>query len=129
MISIDYFPIIITGPRPLNTILVIKPYAVRRHLTKILKRTIQENFTIVAMKLTVLTKDQAKMLLSKADQQVKTLMRKYKLKNMLVTQVDNVQYVQKVTKFIITMKIRKCCYKTVYSLIKPALCVVNAMRN
>jgi len=52
-----------SGPRPFPTVLVIKPRAVRRHLTKILKKLTQEGFRLVALRLMVLTPAQAERLI------------------------------------------------------------------
>lgn len=54
---IVYF--IFTGPRLLTTVLLIKPFAVQRHLSKIFKRVLQEDFTIVAMRMLMLSPQQA----------------------------------------------------------------------
>ncbi len=48
--------------------MVIKPLAFRKHLSKILKRIAQENFTVVAARLAVITSDTAKDLVPKDDQ-------------------------------------------------------------
>ncbi|XP_071807042.1 dynein axonemal assembly factor 8-like [Asterias amurensis] len=58
----------LVGPRLLTTVMVIKPLAFRKHLSKILKRIAQENFTVVAARLTTITSDRAKELVPKDDQ-------------------------------------------------------------
>ena len=63
----------LTGPRLLTTVMVIKPLAFRKHLSKILKRIAQENFTVVAARLTTITSDRAKELVPKDDQKVWSL--------------------------------------------------------
>ncbi|KAJ8034916.1 Nucleoside diphosphate kinase 7 [Holothuria leucospilota] len=56
------FKTMLTGPRLLTTLLLIKPFAVNKYLSKILKRVLQEDFTIVAIKLLLLSPDQASVL-------------------------------------------------------------------
>ncbi|XP_052272728.1 dynein axonemal assembly factor 8-like isoform X2 [Dreissena polymorpha] len=53
------FEMMQSGPRPFPTFLLIKPRALHKHLTKILKKLAQENFCIVALKLLVLSREQA----------------------------------------------------------------------
>ncbi|XP_060589717.1 dynein axonemal assembly factor 8-like [Ruditapes philippinarum] len=57
------FEQMLSGPRPYSTFLVIKPRAFQRHLSKIFKKLAQENFKIVALKIQILTTDQAQRLL------------------------------------------------------------------
>lgn len=47
------------GPRPLTTVLVVKPDVVGRHLGKLMKKLRHEGFTLAALKLTVLTEELA----------------------------------------------------------------------
>ena len=60
------------GPRPITTILVAKPDVVARHLGKLLKKVGQEGFRVVGMRLTVLSRDEAKQLVPHEDAQVRT---------------------------------------------------------
>ncbi|KAJ8321417.1 hypothetical protein KUTeg_001030 [Tegillarca granosa] len=51
------FEIMQSGPRPLTTVLLIKPRAVKRHLPKILKKVVQESFHIIGLRLELLDKE------------------------------------------------------------------------
>lgn len=53
------FEIMQSGPRPLTTVLLIKPRAVKRHLPKILKKVVQESFHIIGLRLELLDKEAA----------------------------------------------------------------------
>ena len=54
---------ILTGPQPITSTLVVKPSAVRKHLTKILKKVKQEDFRIVGLRLQILDEELASSLL------------------------------------------------------------------
>ena len=56
------FDIMLSGPRPFTTFLVIKPRAFQRHLTKILKKLTQEGFRLVGLKLLVLDEGKAELI-------------------------------------------------------------------
>ncbi|XP_053408690.1 dynein axonemal assembly factor 8-like isoform X2 [Mercenaria mercenaria] len=56
------FEQMLSGPRPFTTFLVIKPRAFQRHLSKIFKKLAQESFKIVALKIQILTTEQAQRL-------------------------------------------------------------------
>jgi len=57
------FDIMQSGPRPITTFLVIKPRALKRHLTKILKKIIQEGFRIIGLELQTMDRQRATILL------------------------------------------------------------------
>ncbi|XP_077985176.1 dynein axonemal assembly factor 8-like [Glandiceps talaboti] len=57
----------LSGPRPLTTVAVIKPDALHRHLAKLLKRICQEGFSVIGMRLEVLSRDDAKVLVPAED--------------------------------------------------------------
>ena len=57
------FNVMTSGPQLLTTLLIIKPRAVKRHLSKIIKKIVQEGFKIVAMRLQTLTDDNIQYLL------------------------------------------------------------------
>ncbi|XP_070548273.1 dynein axonemal assembly factor 8-like [Ptychodera flava] len=67
------FDTMLSGPRPLTTLVVIKPDAFQRHLGKILKRICQESFNVVGMRLEVLSADEAKVLVPPCDVQNEVL--------------------------------------------------------
>ncbi|OWF38942.1 uncharacterized protein LOC110465662 [Mizuhopecten yessoensis] len=54
-------------PQPFTTFLLIKPRAVRRHLSKILKKIVQEKFHISALRQCVLDRGQAASLVDRTD--------------------------------------------------------------
>lgn len=47
------FDVMLSGPQPISTLLVIKPRAVKKHLTKILRKVMLEGFTVVGLRLGV----------------------------------------------------------------------------
>lgn len=49
------FEMMLAGPRPFTTFLIIKPRAFQKHVSKILKKLTQEGFVIVGLRLQVLT--------------------------------------------------------------------------
>lgn len=51
------FNVMTSGPQLITTALIIKPRAVKRHLSKIVKKIIQEGFKIVGMRLQILNKE------------------------------------------------------------------------
>lgn len=58
----DDIPIIsslLAGPNPLNTVCIIKPDAVPRHVGKVLKRLAREGFVVVNMRMDMLTEGDA----------------------------------------------------------------------
>ncbi|XP_071503369.1 dynein axonemal assembly factor 8-like [Diadema antillarum] len=61
LVEESIFKTMLAGPRPITTVLVIKPGALR-HLAKILKRISQEDFLVVALRLLSLSNRQAKAL-------------------------------------------------------------------
>lgn len=63
------FELMLSGPRPFTTFLIVKPRAFQKHVSKILKKLAQESFKIVGLKLTVLSKELAERLIH-ADVQV-----------------------------------------------------------
>ena len=58
------FELMLSGPRPITTFLIIKQRAFQKHLSKILKNLAQESFKIVGLKLTVLHEDVTRQLVS-----------------------------------------------------------------
>ena len=49
------FDTMLSGPRPITTILLIRPEAVRRHFSAVLRRVVQEGFHVVGLKLEALS--------------------------------------------------------------------------
>ena len=62
--------LLFTGVRPLTTVLVVKPDVVQKKLGKLLKRVTQEGFRVVALRLELLTKEQAACLVPLQDKEV-----------------------------------------------------------
>jgi nucleoside diphosphate kinase len=60
----------LSGPRPITTLLLCKPDVVQRHLAKLFRRVMQEGFTIVGMRLIMLNKQEALMAVPEEDQKV-----------------------------------------------------------
>lgn len=52
------FDVMLSGPQPISTLLVIKPRAVKKHLTKILRKVMLEGFTMVGLRLGVVSQDE-----------------------------------------------------------------------
>nr|CAB3263206.1 uncharacterized protein LOC104266172 [Phallusia mammillata] len=49
----------LSWPRPITSVLIIKPDAFPRHVVKILRRLYQEKFSVVAIRMAILSEDQA----------------------------------------------------------------------
>ena len=64
------FESMLRGPRPLCTLLLVKPDAVRQGLSKLFKRLSHEGFVVVALRLETLTDTLAHRLIPLTDQQV-----------------------------------------------------------
>ncbi|KAK3107616.1 hypothetical protein FSP39_018349 [Pinctada imbricata] len=56
------FHFMLRGPRPITTLLVIKPRALKKHLPKLLRKISQEGFKVVGLKLQVLDQAEARKL-------------------------------------------------------------------
>lgn len=56
------FELMLSGPRPFITVIIIKPRAFKKHLAKVLKKLTQEGFKIVGLKVAVLDKETAQRL-------------------------------------------------------------------
>ncbi|XP_033757946.1 uncharacterized protein LOC117340288 isoform X2 [Pecten maximus] len=67
------FDLMQRGPQPFTTFLLIKPRAVRRHLSKILKKIVQEKFHIAGLRMCVLDRDQAASLVEGKDMDAELL--------------------------------------------------------
>lgn len=67
------FQTMMTGVRPIVTVLVAKPDVVRKSLGKLMKRISQEGFVVVALRLEVLTTQQADRVIPTEDKQVRML--------------------------------------------------------
>lgn len=52
------FDVMLSGPQPISTLLVIKPRAVKKHLTKILRKVMLEGFTVVGLRLGVVSQEE-----------------------------------------------------------------------
>lgn len=52
------FDVMLSGPQPISTLLVIKPRAVKKHLTKILRKVMLEGFTMVGLRLGLVSQDE-----------------------------------------------------------------------
>ena len=52
------FDVMLAGPQPIATLLVIKPRAVKKHLTKILRKIMLEGFTVVGLRLGVVSEEE-----------------------------------------------------------------------
>ena len=63
----------LSGPRPITTLLVVKPDAVQRHLSKLLRRVSQEGFKVVGLCLETLSPEQAELLMDEQVLQVRRL--------------------------------------------------------
>lgn len=57
------FDLMQQGPQTITTFLLIKPRAVRRHLSKILKKIVQEGFDVTGFRICILDRHQAETLL------------------------------------------------------------------
>ena len=60
----------LSGPRPITTLLLCKPSVVKRSLAKLLRRVIQEGFVVVAMRLVMLSEDEAVVAIPTEDSEV-----------------------------------------------------------
>ncbi|XP_060073808.1 dynein axonemal assembly factor 8-like [Ylistrum balloti] len=67
VIKESIFDLMQRGPQSFTTFLLIKPRAVRRHLSKILKKIVQEKFHITALRFCVLDRSQAMSILEEKD--------------------------------------------------------------
>lgn len=52
------FDVMLSGPQPISTLLVIKPRAVKKHLTKILRKVMLEGFSVVGLRLGVVSQEE-----------------------------------------------------------------------
>lgn len=52
------FDVMLSGPQPVTTLLVIKPRAVKKHLTKILRKIMLEGFKVVGLRQAVVEKEE-----------------------------------------------------------------------
>ena len=64
------FDSMLRGPRPLCTLLLVKPDVVKQWLSKLLRRLAQEGFVVVAMRLESLSEDLAIKVIPEEDKQV-----------------------------------------------------------
>ena len=64
------FDSMLRGPRPLCTLLLVKPDVVKQGLSKLLRRLAQEGFVVVAMRLESLSEDLAIKVVPEEDKQV-----------------------------------------------------------
>lgn len=64
----------LSGPRPITTLLLCKPNVVRYHLAKLMRRLMQEGFTIVGMQLTILGREEALVAVPLEDKDVSYLL-------------------------------------------------------
>lgn len=64
------FRLMQAGPRPICTLLVVKPHVVTKGIPKLMKKLTHEGFHIVALKQMMLSRDQAEGLVPSGDAQV-----------------------------------------------------------
>ena len=64
------FHFMLRGPRPITTLLTIKPRAVRKHLPKVLRKIGQEGFKVVGWRLGMLSEEEATVLVPKEGEMV-----------------------------------------------------------
>jgi nucleoside diphosphate kinase len=64
------FDVMLSGPQPISTLLAVKPRAVKKHLTKILRKVLLEGFKVVGLRQAVVREEEELLCLIDEDGQL-----------------------------------------------------------